>query len=162
MCNNVSQPFIPLPLHFSPFFIMFPNSCFKCISLLYNAPFSPEIVHLLTSSHFHCFTQPLLTSSSTAFPTLLLHNSLCFWCICLCILLSYAPFFPLFVLSLSPFLRFILLLLLPGWLQQCTFQPLSAWSGCRRHCGVNGVRGSYMGSVTEWAHSTQKGRNPMR
>lgn len=107
MCNNVSQPFIPLPLHFSPFFIMFPNSCFKCISLLYNAHFSPEIVHLLTSSHFHCFTQPLLTSSSTAFPTLLLHNSLCFWCICLCILLSYAPFFPLFVLSLS--LRFFAL-----------------------------------------------------
>lgn len=106
MCNNVSQPFIPLPLHFSPFFIMFPNSCFKCISLLYNAPFSPEIVHLLTSSHFHCFTQPLLTSSSTAFPTLLLHNSLCFWCICLCILLSSAPFFPLFVLSLSFFALF--------------------------------------------------------
>lgn len=101
MCNNVSQPFIPLPLHFSPFSIMFPNSCFKCISLLYNAPFSPEIVHLLTSSHFHCFTQPPLTSSSTAFPTLLLHNSLCFWCICLCILLSSAAFFPLFVLSLS-------------------------------------------------------------
>lgn len=106
MCNNVSQPFIPLPLHFSPFFIMFPNSCFKCISLLYNAPFSPEIVHLLTSSHFHCFTQPLLTSSSTAFPTLLLHNSLCFWCICLCILLSSAPFFPLFVLSLCFFALF--------------------------------------------------------
>lgn len=158
---SASLPFISLPLHFFPFFIMFSNSCFKCISLLYNAPFSPEIVHLLTSSHFHCFTQPLLTSSSTAFPTLLLHNSLCFWCICLCILLSSAAFFPLFVLSLS-ISSLYSPLTVTRLIAAVHSQPLSAWSGCRRHCGVNGVRGSYMGSVTEWAHSTQKGRNPMR
>lgn len=165
MCNNMKSsvrrcfdlPFIQLPLYFFLFFIMFPISGFKCISLLYSALslLYSASSHLLPISMFHkgsphFFLNPIF---SRLFPPLLsmylsFHSPL-------------VRVFPsLFPLSSSS--QFILLLRVASWLQQCTSQPLSAWSGCLWQCGVNGVSVSYTGSVIEWAHCTQKGSNPMR
>lgn len=153
-CSDL--PFIRLPLYFFCF-SLFPISCFKCISLLYSSRSLSFIVHILTSRLFQCLIEALLASSSIPFfpdtfppllPLYLSFNSL---------LVHVFP--PVFPLSSSP--QFILLFLLASWLQQCTSKPLSAWSGCLRQCGVNGVSVSYRGSVIEWAHCTQKGSNPM-
>lgn len=100
------------------------------------------IVHLLTSSLFQCFIELLLVIFSPIFfPNIT--------CICL-----FFPFLSRSFLPSSPFFlspQFILLWPLASWLQPCTSQPLSAWSGCLQQCGVNGVSVSYTDS--DWMSS---------
>lgn len=127
--HSSDLPFVQLPLHLFPLFIKF--YILSAFHYFIVHPFFFRM-HLCTYCLFQCFMEAFNTSS----PTLFFFKTTLFPCVlpvCLPFRSVLVRVFPsLFLRSLS--LQFILLLLLASWLQQCTCQSLSAWSGCLWQC----------------------------